>query len=555
MISFYFINQNMGQKSLALLQSALARFLTKRGLALTDEGGDFYVRVTVDQTLKNDRYVIESGESGVLLTAANDRAVYAALGRFLAASRFDGRGGFVPFSGRIEHTPRTPLRGIYFATHFYNFYQNAPLERVYEVIEDLAMRGCNCIAVWFDMHHYRSVKEPAAKELIDRLRAIIGHANAIGMQVAITQNANEAFMDSPEALRARWDVNGAYKAELQGHYHLELCPSKQGGIEQIIAYCREVLACLADLCIDYVMYWPYDQGGCTCPDCSPWGANGFLKLFPHFKALVKELMPHAKLIVSTWYFDKFIDGEWDAFYPQMAGPLFEDVEFFMAFFRPDSIPACIQKSGIPKGKKFLEFPEISMQKCYPWGGFGASVLADSLQKSNSAGAHLYGGCLAYSEGIYEDVNKFIELAHYDGSYADAKEAVRAYVKLEFCCEDEALTEAVLRSETGLRRKRHRAEAPSRHPIENPADVDLVYETLTRYNEILPEGIKSGYKFRLLYLRAVIDYELKYHDYVPTASPRCTEAMEEIDRIYFASERTRSCVRPPLFRSAEVEENV
>jgi hypothetical protein len=239
----------------------------------------------------------------------------------------------------------------------------------------------------------------------------------------------------------------------------------------------------------------------------------------------------------------------------MEGPLFEDVEFFMAFFRPDSIPACIQKSGIPKGKKFLEFPEISMQKCYPWGGFGASVLADSLQKSNSTGAHLYGGCLAYSEGIYEDVNKFIELAHYDGSCADAKEAVRAYVKLEFCCEDEALAEAVLRSEVGLRRRRHRGEAPSRHPIEDPTDVDLVYETLTRYNEILPEGVKNGYKFRLLYLRAVIDYELKNHDYVPTASPRCVAAMEEVDRLYFANEHTRSCVRPPVCRADGMDENV
>ncbi len=385
MISFYFINQNMGQKSLALLQSTLVRFLTARGLIPSDEGSAFGVSVTVDRALKNDRYVIESGENGVCLTAANDCAVYAALGRFLTASRFDGRGGFVPFSGRIEHTPRTPLRGIYFATHFYNFYQNAPLERVFEVIEDLALRGCNCIAVWFDMHHYRSVKEPAAKELIDRLRAIIGHANAIGMQVAITQNANEAFMDSPEALRARWDVNGDYKAELQGHYHLELCPSKQGGIEQIIAYRREVLACLADLCIDYVMYWPYDQGGCTCPDCSPWGANGFLKLFPHFKALVKELMPHAKLIVSTWYFDKFIDGEWDAFYPQMAGPLFEDVEFLWPSSAPIPSPPVFRKAAYRRARNFWNFPRSVCKNAIRGAALGPAFWPTACKRATAQG--------------------------------------------------------------------------------------------------------------------------------------------------------------------------
>jgi hypothetical protein len=152
---------------------------------------------------------------------------------------------------------------------------------VYDVIEDLALRGCNSLLVWFDMHHFESMEDAGAQALVKRLREVLGYANKIGIGGSLTMISNEGFSSSPKHLRAEWQVQNGYHAEPDSHYHVEICPSKEGGIEEILRARRAMLEYFADLKIDYVVYWPYDQGGCTCKDCAPWGSNGFLKLLPH----------------------------------------------------------------------------------------------------------------------------------------------------------------------------------------------------------------------------------------------------------------------------------
>jgi hypothetical protein len=343
-------------------------------------------------------------------------------------------------------------------------------------------------------------------------------------------------------------VQGAYRKEPCAHYHNEICPSKPGGIEKILADRREMLECFKDLRIDYVVYWPYDQGGCTCMDCQPWGSNGFLKLFPHFKALVKEILPNTKVVVSTWYFDKFVDGEWDGFYEHLSDEMFDDIEYIMVFFSKGKIPSCIQKNGIPERFRLIDFPEISMHYCKPWGGYGASLLTDFLNQTNKAASHLYDGGFPYSEGIFEDANKFICLGSYTGLYPDAFDALRAWVKFEFCCEDEALYEAIRDTEVGLQRDldgpRTGYTQEYRNVIRDTSRIEFVYETLGRYEQILPHAIAKSRNFRLLRLRSIIDFEMMHNDFRPCSSPRCVEAMLEVDAISHVEERTIWAVRSP-----------
>ena len=538
----------MGEVSYSILEKSLRRYLCLRSVPLGEETGDCYtVSVSTDGSLKNDRYRISCAENSAVILAANDCAVHAAVGRLLLESSFNGRGAFVPpEAGKtIDFTPAKPIRGMYFATHFYNFYHSAPLGEVFEVVEDLAMRGCNSILVWFDMHHFTGMDDPGARELAERLRAILKYANQIGISGSLTMLGNEAFSTSPEHLRAEWRAVGKYKLPPNDHYHLEICPNKEGGIEEILRERREMLSAFADLDIRYVCYWPYDQGGCTCEKCQPWGANGFMKLLPHFQALVKEMLPKCEIIVSTWYFDKFIDGEWDAFYPQMSGPLFRDIHYVMAFFFHGKMPECVAKGGVPEGIRFVDFPEISMYSCNPWGGYGASVLTNFLDETNRNSGHLYSGGFPYSEGIFEDANKFIEMGIYTGLYPNAYDALRAYVKSEFCCGDEELYEAVLKTETALARTKERNLPQFRCVIQDPSDIEFVYRTFQKYQKLLPGPITASRNFRLFYLRSVIDYELMTHEYYPIRSEVCQEAMREICRIYSADERTKRWVCPPV----------
>lgn len=549
MISYICIrNCGMGALSYSVLKKSLFRRLRRYAVTMGESGEDGYtISVSTDESLTDDRYRIAFSLHGAVILAANDCAVHAAVGRLLLESFFDGRGMFVPpEAGKIiDFTPAKPIRGIYLAAHFYNFYHVAPLVEVFEVIEDLAMRGCNSILVWFDMHHFTGMDDPAAQELTERLRTAVRYANQIGISGSLSMLGNEAFSSSPEQLRAEWRAVGKYRQEPDDHYHLEICPSKEGGIEEILRERREMLSRFADLDIRYICYWPYDQGGCTCKSCQPWGANGFMKLLPHFQALIKEMLPKCELIVSTWYFDRFIDGEWDAFYPLLRTPLFRDIHYVMAFFFHGKVPECLAKGGIPDGIRFLDFPEISMYSCNPWGGYGASVLTGFLDETNRNSGHLYSGGFPYSEGIFEDANKFIQLGFYSGLYPDAHDALRAYVRSEFCCADEELYQAVLKTETALARTKERDLSQFRCVIQDPSDIEFVYRTFRKYQELLPENITSGRNFRLFLLRAVIDYELMTHEYYPGRSEVCQEAMREVGRIYFADHRTKRCVCPPI----------
>ena len=530
----------------AALRRALSRLLGLRGCSLSSEdAGTYTICVMLDETFCADRYRIVTEQAGASLRAASVCAAFAAVGKLLRMSRFDGRGGFLPPKAgtEVDFTPKNPLRGMYFATHFHNFYHNAPIERVYDVIEDLALRGANSLLCWFDMHHYTSMRDPAAVAQVSRLRQILQYANTVGMGGALTMLSNEAFADSPVPLRAEWAAQNGYFAVPDSHYHLEICPSKEGGIAAILEARREMLAAFCDLKIDYVVYWPYDQGGCTCARCTPWGANGFVRLLPHFKALIKEMMPDTRVIVSTWYFDRFIADEFIRFLPLTAGEDFADIPYMMSFFFRGEMPDCVREYiRRPDAIPMIDFPEISMYSCSPWGGYGASVLTDFLDTTDRACAGMYHGGYPYSEGIFEDANKFMVLSRYTGEFASSAEALREYIRFELCCEDEELYEAIRRSEVSLARKRSRTERGIHVVMADTSSVEYVYRTLTRYRDLLPPAIAADPKFRLFYLRAVIDYELMTHDGYAIDSPTAQEAMREVNEIYYADEQTLPWVK-------------
>ena len=534
------INKNMPIEAFRILEKAAHRLMSVRSVAM---GEGFPVSLEIDAALSDERYMITSSSNGCDIRAADGLALFAAFGRFLRLSRFDGKGGFLPFEGEIDFTPAKKLRGMYFATHFDNFYHSAPIEKVCEVIEDLALRGCNSLLVWFDMHHFKSMEDDGAQALVKRLREILGYANKIGIGGSLTMISNEGFSSSPADLRAEWQAHNGYHSEPDSHYHVEICPSKAGGIEEILRARRAMLEYFADLKIDYVVYWPYDQGGCTCRDCAPWGANGFLKLLPHFKALVKEMMPKTEVIVSAWYFDRFTSGEWEDFTERLGDGMFADVPYILSFFANGELPPVLQEMGMPEGVKFIEFPEISMWSCSPWGGYGASHLAEFLERNHGTGKSIYSGAYPYSEGIFEDANKFIELALYSGEHENAFDALRDYARFEFCTDDEELYEALRLTERSLSRKRSRPGDYIKVTIENTSEVERVREVFEKYNSILPENITSSRSFRLFYLRALIDSEIARNDGFSIRSELCQKAMQEIDEIYYVNEKTCPWVRP------------
>lgn len=559
-------NENMGAESFRILQKSLARRAALYQVDIADESDPtayiktdafhnvslphsgkaaYLIRVRRNPAFDEGRYALYPGANEAELVASDDAALHAALGRFLTESRFDGNGTFSPPTSVIDFTPARRIRGMYFATHFGNFYQNAPLERVEEILEDLAAEGCNSVLVWYDMHHFADITDPASEALIARLRAIIGYANCIGMGGSLTMLANESFNTSPVALRASSAIQNGYFAKPEAHYGVELCPSVPGGMEEILRQRRLVLSRFADLKIDYICYWPYDQGGCTCAECAPWGVGGFLKILPAFQQLTAEMLAHTKIILSTWYFDRFVPGEWEGLYKKITAGELPGIEYILSFFFGGEMPAVLRENGVPEGIKFIDFPEISMYSCRPWGGFGANPLPRFWEITNRRSGHLYSGAFPYSEGIFEDVNKYITLHTTDGQFVHAEDAVRAYVKTYFCTGDESLTRAILDTEVALIRSARHDGTAQTYEICDKSLVRETYETFCHFDEHLPAPIRASARWRMLFIRAALDYELVTHEDHLLSSPRAQELLTELSTIYAVGANTSRGVKPPL----------
>ena len=177
------------------------------------------VRLDVQTGTGREGFRIQGGLDGdITVTGNDDRGLLYGIGKLLRAlPPITLSPPAAPW--QIESVPSLPVRGMYFATHFHNFYHDAPLEEVTRYIEELALWGCNALLVWFDMHHYDSLQDPAAQQMIHRLRGMLTAANAVGMGAGLLFLANEGYRSSPPALRV---------TPAPAQYNVEICPSQPG---------------------------------------------------------------------------------------------------------------------------------------------------------------------------------------------------------------------------------------------------------------------------------------------------------------------------------------
>ena len=83
-------------------------------------------------------------------------------------------GRFHARAWRGDSVPACPLRGVYFATHFNNYYEAASREEIQQYIEDLSLWGTNFLMLHFPHWQYAGYDDPAARKMIERLRRSSG---------------------------------------------------------------------------------------------------------------------------------------------------------------------------------------------------------------------------------------------------------------------------------------------------------------------------------------------------------------------------------------------
>ena len=536
------------------LGTVLTRQVQQRCDAKVGTGGDakLMVEMAIEQGIGKEGFRIEDRPGGGVRIVGNDeRGLVAGAGKFLRTSRYD-QGGFTPGAWRGTSVPTRQARGIYFATHFHNFYHEAPVPEIERYVEDLALWGLNELVVWYDAHHFNGFEDPEAVKFRKRLHDIMAAAKGIGMDVSLVFPGNEAYGNSPAELRA---APGGGRG---GYYPCAVCPSKPEGMKYILKVLGEEFDWAADLRPRSVWIWPYDQGGCGCAECKPWGCKGFMKCVEEVGNLARQVMPGTKILLSTWYMDQ---TELASVMKQLG----ERNDLVDGLVNEGNVlPAASGLGGVdqtPGGPRpvlrqdlpVVGFPEISMHNTFPWGGFGATPLTARAQGQWNAQKQGLAGGYPYSEGIYEDLTKIVYSQFYWNDQA-AAETVKEYISFEFSPDVVADAAGVIKT---LEQNHHMRWWPGKLegvPLEMnwfpskgakpQADqgAEEAYAAMQRIDGLLTPQAKNAWRWRQLYLRALLDSELKTNGGKPNV--RCNEAFAELIKIYHA-ENANPAVRPPL----------
>jgi len=493
--------------------------------------------LTLDPSLPAEGFSIaETLGKNIRLTGASAPALLYGLGKILRTGSFDG-GDFAIGTWRGATAPAKPLRIAYFASHFYNFYHVAPVEKVAKYIEDLALYGYNYLAMWADKHHFESNDDPALAPFIARLHELYKTGKAVGMEPTVLTLMNEGYANTPEHLRATHPK--------RSFYGCEVCPSTQEGLDLVLKNHRDCIAWFADLEPKITSLWSYDQGGCACPQCAPWGCNGMLKTGEHVAPLYRQHFPGCQISFSTWLFDYHGEPEWQGLDDYINSGKSDWFDIILADSHTE-FPVFPRRRGRFPGKALINFPEISMWGRSPWGGMGASPLLDRFARLWGQNCTISSGGMIYSEGIFEDINKVAYAAFYWNGNNAWEDIMREYCRYEY---GSSSTEAFIALLRQLERNHSGKSAlhwtPTPRPgyrkarfadiYFNPAGVpeyrgaEDAWRTTCSLDADLPDWARQAWRWRLLLLRARIDALLAANNGEPT--PEVSIALDEIAAIY------------------------
>lgn len=487
------------------------------------------VELAIEPGIGAEGYKIADGTKGTVRILGNDaRGLLYGVGKFLHTSTYGSR-GFTPGAWRGVSVPTMPVRGIYLATHFQNYYQVAPIEEVARYVEDLSLWGVNGFLVWFGMEEFNGIDDPKAQAMLVRLRALLKTAKDLGLGASLGCVANDGYKNTSPALRATM---------VPCNLGVELCPSKPGVPELEVSYCEEKLAAFRSIGLDYWFIAPYDNGGCACAKCAPWGVNGYLRMAEPEARAYRRAFPGGKVVLSTWFFDRFAQGEWAGLAEKFNRQKPDWVDYIMADDFGD-YPRYPLDKGVPGGLPLLNFPEISMWGHAPWGGYGANPLPGRLQgRWDETGKKLSGG-FPYSEGIYEDLNKVICTQLYWQPGRPAMETVKEYVAFEFSPEVvDDVTSAVKLFEKNHARNRIDQSAVTACQLIERADARLAPQ------------VRRSWRWRILYLRALIDREMHRNGQGEAKAEVFQRACNELIELYHA-QNVWPMLRPTPVRAIDL----
>ncbi len=336
-----------------------------------------------------------------------------------------------------------PVRVLYTPGHGGNNYTFMDKNQMRDIFVEAIHWGFNGYADWFDSRDHSDPFVPNSKDDFSvtqwkLMKANFRTAHALGLKCELVLTPNQVYVDQD-----RPELAAAEKGRIFGQL---LCPSKPQARAIILRNHENIFAGLAKAGVKLSALHPflYDNGGCACEKCRPWVLT-WAKLCREIDAIARRYHPGIEThMVGWWWTDeehKLLKDWADREAPGWV----KSFSLHIPYGGTD-----VSNVPLPKGCERRAFVHISFAEDEPfhpdssgdenakkrprdtYGWLGPVIAATRLERTvANLRAHGCTGVVAYSEGIFGDVNKALLAGLTSGKYNCADEVLFAYAERYF----------------------------------------------------------------------------------------------------------------------------
>ena len=195
---------------------------------------DLSIFLGIDKNIGKEGFCIIDADDKTLQIIGHDlTGLLAGIGKFLHTSMFFPNGEFVPSQFRGSSVPQEVIRGVYAATHFFNWYQVAKKYEFSRYIEDLALWRVNALAAALPIRDLDGWKDLETEKSFSQIRGFSEVTSRLGLKFGIVYVPNQDFKKANQSIKAVKNDDSLCERGNHGH---NICPSNPEG-EIYILYC------------------------------------------------------------------------------------------------------------------------------------------------------------------------------------------------------------------------------------------------------------------------------------------------------------------------------
>jgi hypothetical protein len=326
-----------------------------------------------------------------------------------------------------------PCCELYAVGHFGNWYEVAGVNETRQMLTEAKHWGYSRYADWFDSidcvdPFSGDPQYSLGNALWDLKRAKFRAAQTVGLATDLVVSPNHVYRDQ---LKPEWLAKRGPR--IQGQL---ICPHQPGARETILKNYTNLFADLAKAGVNLtaINTCPYDYGGCACDQCKPWILT-FAQLAVNIHQVARTYHPKVELHFIGWWWtpeEHKLFAQWmDEHAPGVAASMALHIPYDKTGVADVPLPkGCAKYAFVHIG-----YPDRSAPRDI-YGKTGPVIASKRLEDTvRDLRSHSVTGVMAYSEGIYDDVNKALLGALFVETNQTSREVLEAYARRYFAADD------------------------------------------------------------------------------------------------------------------------